>query len=295
MRTSEIQIRDPFIVPVASKRRYYLCGTTDRNCWDEQGGVGFDGYWSTDLEEWQGPFPLFRPPAGFWATGNFWAPEMHCFRGQYYLLASFKAPGVCRGTQVLLSAGGPLGPYLPISDGPVTPPTWECLDGTLFVDDADVPWMIFCHEWLQVNDGGMCAIRLTDDLTRAVGEPETLFTASSATWVRPTSWKCSDGTEKRGLVTDGPYLVRSQGRLLLLWSSFGVNGYAMGIAHSASGTLRGPWRQQAMPLYGKDGGHGMIFHTFDGRPMLTLHTPNVTPHERPVFLPLRETEETLIV
>lgn len=295
MKKSEIQIRDPFVVPVAAEGRYYLCGTTDVNTWDEKGGLGFDGYWSTDLEEWHGPFPLFRPQSDFWATGNFWAPEMHHVRGQYYLLASFKAPGVCRGTQVLRSAGGPLGPYMPISSGPVTPPAWECLDGTLFIDEAGGPWMVFCHEWVQVSDGEICAIRLAPDLTCAVGEPELLFLASSAPWVQQISRTGGDGAKRYGRVTDGPYLLRSQGQLLMLWSSFGKDGYALGIARSASGTLHGPWTQQAAPLYGKDGGHGMIFRAFDGRLMLSLHTPNATPHERPIFLPLHEVEGTLTV
>ena len=295
MKKSEIKIRDPFIVPVAAEGLYYLCGTTDDLCWDERGGVGFDGYWSRDLEEWHGPLALFRPPAGFWATGHFWAPEMHCFGGQYYLFASFKAPGVCRGTQVLRSAGGPMGPYAPVSSGPVTPAAWECLDGTLFVDDAGAPWMVFCREWLQVSDGGMYAVRLNADLTRAAGEPVLLFTASSAPWVREVKMKLGDGSEKCGLVTDGPFLVRSQGRLLLLWSSAGEHGYTMGIAHSTGGTIHGPWTQQTAPLFAKDGGHGMIFRTFEGRLMLTLHTPNTTPQERPVIFSLRETDGTLVV
>jgi hypothetical protein len=120
--------------------------------------------------------------------------------------------------------------------------------------------------------------RNSDDLARAVGEPRTLFTASSAPWVRQTSWDCKDGTRKQGLVTDGPYLVRSQGRLLLLGSSFGVDGYVMGIAHSESGTLHGPWQQQAAPLYAKDGGHGMIFRMFDGRLMRFCRIHEIQPY-----------------
>lgn len=295
MKISDIQMRDPFVVPVPAEGRYYLCGTTDLNCWDPTVGVGFDGYWSTDLSDWQGPFPLFRPPAHFWATGNFWAPEMHQFGGQFYLLASFKTPGRCRGTQALRSAGGPLGPYFPVSSGPVTPPKWECLDGTLFVDDAGEPWLVFCHEWVQVPDGEICAIRLSPDLARAVGGPELLFCASSAPWVREIHGKTKDGKPRSGRVTDGPFMLCHQGQLLMLWSSFGDQGYAMGLARSASGALHGPWTQQPAPLYGRDGGHGMIFRTFDGRLMLTLHTPNATPHERPVFLPLREAAGTLTV
>jgi len=279
VRKSEIHIRDPFVVPVAEERRYYLYGTTDLDCWQGK-ATGFDIYTSADLEIWEGPFPAFRPEPGFWADQNYWAPEVHRYRGRYFMFASFKADGVCRGTQVL-AADAPRGPFRPHSDGPVTPQGWECLDGTLFLDEAGDPWIIFCHEWVQVHDGEMCAIRLTGDLSAAAGIPLLLFHASEAPWGKKP--------EKIGFVTDGPFLYRARnGALLMLWSSFGAGGYAQGVARSTSGRIMGPWVQDPRPLYAEDGGHGMLFRTFGGRLMLSLHKPNKTPDERPLFLPLHE-------
>lgn len=284
VKTAEIHLRDPFVLPLAEEGRYYLYGTTDPDCWQGK-GVGFDAYRSADLENWEGPFPVFRPPTGFWADRNYWAPEVHRYGGRFFMFASFKAEGVCRGTQALV-ADSPLGPFLPHSAGPLTPRDWECLDGTLFVDEAGDPWLVFCHEWVQVHDGEMCAVRLAKDLRRAIGEPFLLFRASEAPWgVRP---------EGIGYVTDGPFLYRAQnGALLMLWSSFGAGGYAQGVARSTSGQILGPWIQEPEPLYAQDGGHGMVFRTFDGRLMLTLHRPNKTPDERPLFLPLRDEEGRL--
>ena len=62
----------------------------------------------------------------------------------------------------------------------------------------------------------------------------------------------------------------------------------MGFAVSPSGALCCPWEQQSVPLYGKDGGHGMIFRDFSGALYMTLHTPNDTPNERPLFVPVVE-------
>lgn len=107
---------------------------------------------------------------------------MHRYQGRYFLLASFKSPDAARGTQVLV-ADAPAGPYEPWSPGPITPAGWECLDGTLYVDPAGDPWIVYCHEWLQVVDGRMIAQRLSPDLREAVGEPIELFTASQAPWV----------------------------------------------------------------------------------------------------------------
>jgi arabinan endo-1,5-alpha-L-arabinosidase len=294
VKTSDIQIRDPFILVRRTEGRYVLFGTTDHALWHGP-GTGFDCYTSRDLAEWEGPIPAFRPPKGFWATTNFWAPEAHEYNGSFHLLATFKAEGRYRGTQVLRSVR-PEGPYLPISEGPVTPRDWECLDGTLHVDAQGRPWIVFCQEWQQVHNGGMHAMRLSDDLARAVAPPLFLFNASEAPWVRPIPDRpLEKGYRFPCYVTDGPFLHRmSDGTLLMLWSSAGAQGYAMGIARSVSGTVEGPWSQDASPLWSRDGGHGMVFRALDGRLFTSLHTPNDTPNERAAFFPLEERGGTLV-
>lgn len=79
----------------------------------------------------------------------------------------------------------------------------------------------------------------------------------------------------------------------MLWSSFSAGGYTTGIARSTSGGILGPWEQQPAPLYAGDGGHCMVFRSFDGQLFLALHRPNATPDERPQFIPLRESETSL--
>jgi arabinan endo-1,5-alpha-L-arabinosidase len=287
LKNADIHFRDPFVLPVMTEQQYYLYGTTVSQAWTVP-ATGLDYYTSPDLQSWEGPFSAFRPPTGFWADRNFWAPEVHVYRERYYLLASFKAEGVCRGTQIL-AADGPQGPFLPISDGPVTPRDWECLDGTLFVDAHDQPWMVFCHEWVQVGDGEVCALRLSDDLVSAIDQPHLLFHASEAPWAQEINSK-----GRIGYVTDGPFLHRlASGELIMLWSSFSMDDYTIGVARSASGEILGPWQQVPEPLYAEDGGHCMVFHTFDGQLRLAFHRPNRSPDERPQFVTLRETASSL--
>jgi beta-xylosidase len=209
------------------------------------------------------------------------------------MLATFNPRRGYRGTQVLASKQ-PEGPYLPWSDRAVTPPHWQCLDGTLHFDHSGAPWIVFCHEWCQIRNGSICARRLSADLRRAEGQAIHLFSATDAPWVRPLTdkengeWLPAHGRFP-AYVTDGPYLHRKpNGDLLLLWSSFGAKGYAMGLARSETGTIQGPWKQEARPIWKEDGGHGMIFRAFDNRLILTLHRPNQTPHERAVFHELTE-------
>jgi arabinan endo-1,5-alpha-L-arabinosidase len=160
------------------------------------------------------------------------------------------------------------------------------------VDDAGQPWLVYCHEWCQVGDGRIVAQRLADDLSSVIGDPTVLFRASQAPWVR------SFRMDRVAMVTDGPFLHRTQaGQLLMIWSSYDGRGYALGQAISESGQVTGPWKHDARPLISgeDDGGHGMLFRTFEGQLMLAVHRPNVTPNERAVFLPVEETAEGLRV
>ncbi|MGG1518693.1 glycoside hydrolase family 43 protein [Paenibacillus oryzisoli] len=282
---SEVQIRDPYVVPVPEEGKYYLFGSTDANIWGK--GTGFDVYVGTDLEHWEGPFPVFRPGEDFFSEENFWAPEVYPYGGRYYMFATFRRrDNKLLGTAVL-AADSLTGPFRLHSDGPVTPVDWPCLDGTLYVDEAGQPWMVFCHEWTQVLDGEICAVRLSADLREAVGEPIVLFRASEAPWVTRLDAKSTDAGDV--FVTDGAFLHRAEdGTLVLLWASFHENRYALGFAVSASGRIEGPWVHEPEALFQADGGHGMIFRAFDGQLMLTIHSPNRTPNERPLFLPVVE-------
>ncbi|MDT4762786.1 glycoside hydrolase family 43 protein [Sphaerochaeta sp. PS] len=290
---NDIQIRDPFIFVVPETGTYYLFGTTDKNPWNQK-GEGFDAYRSQDLESWEGPFRVFTPEPGFWGTHDFWAPEVHFFANRYYLLATFTSPSHTRGTQILVS-DAILGPYLPVVNQAITPKAWECLDGTLHVDAKGRPWMVFCHEWVQANDGEIWAMQLDNELTHGVGEPLLLFKASEANWTRSLLRRDGSGL-KDAHVTDGPFLYRqSDGKLTMLWSSLGEKGYAMGCAVSDNGLVTGPWRQIQQPLIDGDGGHGMVFCDLQGDLQVTYHTPNKTPFERFVFHQVHESPDGLVI
>jgi hypothetical protein len=77
------------------------------------------------------------------------------------------------------------GPYYPISQTnsqPLTPPDWDCLDGTLYIehtrgassqhpnipDTTSQTYLIFCHEFTQIGDGEICAIPVSSDLSTSL-------------------------------------------------------------------------------------------------------------------------------
>lgn len=274
MKLQDIYIRDPYVL--AYDGVYYMYGKTKV---DE---LNFYVYTSKNLTEWSTPKKVFTPPADFWADRDFWAPEVHIYNGKFYMLASFKSENHCRGTQILVS-DKPDGEFELLTDKPITPQAWECLDGTLYVDKKGKPHMIFCHEWTQIGDGTVCEIELSKDLKTSVTQPRVLWHASDKHGVI----NAVENIESK--VTDGPFLYRTgNGDLICIWSSFNKNGYAELISRSDNGDIDGNWSIDETPLFEKNGGHGMIFETFEGKHMFVMHSPNENPNERAVMYRLSD-------
>ncbi|MBO5059334.1 MAG: family 43 glycosylhydrolase [Clostridia bacterium] len=282
MKFCDIHIRDPFIM--ADGGKYYLYGSRASETWGKC--TGLDVYVSSDLENWSEPFEVFTRPEDFWSDRHFWAPEVHKYNDEYYMLVSFNSEDRHRGTQILKSTS-PMGPFLVHSEGPVTPTEWGCLDGTLYIEDG-VPYMVFCHEWEQVEDGEMCVIELTKDLKKAASEPKVLFRASEPKW--------SDGLAPGKYVTDGPFMYRTQnGRLIMIWSSFSNKNYCESLSYSDNGSILGNWIHDERLLFDNDGGHGMIFRTYNDDIMFIQHMPNNTPCERPHLFKIIEKDDSLYI
>ena len=277
----DIFIRDPYILPVEDNHTYYMYASSTTIGADGEKIGGVKVYKSRDLQHWTEPVQVCVIPEGNWSRGVVWAPEVHAYEAKYYLFATINS-GVewkaqkkdwvkytWRATQIF-RADSPEGPFEPLTNEPSTPADQMALDGTLWVEDGK-PYMIYCHEWVELGDGAMNVVELTPDLSARVSQPQKLFHASAASWSTGEETRSGD----RYYVTDGCFLYRSKtGKLLMIWSSFYNGQYAVGVAESLTGRVRGPWRQQQEPIFSSHGGHAMIFKTFDGRLCLTLHQPN---------------------
>ncbi|MGC9329972.1 MAG: glycoside hydrolase family 43 protein [Candidatus Hinthialibacter sp.] len=290
LSTPDICIRDPFVYADHESKTYLMYAQTENRIGGLGAGVGVEVYASPDLEHWSKPQLVFRKDKDFWGGHQIWAPEMHRIGDWFYLFVTFNGREGGRGTQILRSKKAK-GPFVVFSDQSNTPPEQCALDGTPWIDETGRHWMVYCHEWVQISDGAMRAIPMTSDFSKRDGESVLLFHASDAPWVK--SW---EGTEEEKYVTDGPCLYKTKnGKLLMLWSSFTGKGhtYAVGVAESESGKITGPWKQHAEPLFDKDGGHCMLFTTFEGQLTLALHQPNSGRNERARFFPLIEEDGML--
>lgn len=262
MDLESITIGDPFIFADIKTKTYYLFGTNEHH-----------GMWySKDLKTWHGPLQYLEWDKSSWIGDNpsIWAPEIHLYKGNYYCFVTFtnndSIRGVVNGRKLvrrdthILKGKTPAGPYKEFCSKDYLDGNKCTLDGTLWIERG-TPYMIYCYEWIQAIDGRMEAVQLKKNLKAPKGKPFELFKASDCKW--------NDDSP----VTDGPFLFRTKtGKLGMLWSSGSKSGYSQGVAYSESGTIRGPWVQDAETLTPQDHGHGMLFRTFEGRLLLVCHT-----------------------
>ena len=264
-----IYLSDPCILADEATRTYYMTGT---------GGLLWK---SKDLSQWEGPYRVAQTDPSSWMGTNpdIWAAELHSYHGKYYYFATFTNNAIpidtVNGTVIprrashILMSGHPDGPYRPMADPAYLPADKPTLDGTFWIDTDGHPYMIYCHEWLQNNNGTIEKIALKPDLSGTTGEGTVLFRASDSPWSRE---RINDEVMPNR-VTDGPWLFRTgTGRLGMLWTSWIYNVYTQGVAYSESGTLDGPWIQEKNPITPPNFGHGMLFRTFDGQWLLSAHS-----------------------
>lgn len=269
LNINDLRIRDPFIFANTSDSTYYLHANS--------GKKSIICYASRNLKTWRLCGEAFSPAPDFWGKYDFWAPDLYYYRGKYYMLVTFSSDKQKRGVSILVSDRPDRG-FTPVVNNALTNPEWMCIDGSLYIDKEGNPWLIYCHEWVEVNDGKIYAQRLAEDLTGTVGEPILLFKGSDAAW----TGMITSGA-KTGTVANSPYVYTAgNGRLVMIWSSYLKNGeYAVGQALSDSGNILGPWKNSPESL-NNDGGHAMIFYDFNGQMLMSYHT-----NEHPTRIVLR--------
>ena len=265
-----IRMSDPAILADKATNMYYMTGT---------GGMVWR---SNDLKLWEGPFVVTKFDKDSWMGERpaIWAAELHKIGDKYYYFATFtnhsvkidtvKGNVIERRACQVLRADNPMGPYEAFGDATYLPANRPTLDGTLWYDTDGKPYLVFCGEWLQNWNGTIEKIELKPDFSGTIGESKVLFRASDSPWSRERD---HDGKVTWNKVTDGPWLFRTAtGKLGMLWTSWVFGDYTQGVAYSESGTLDGPWVQEPEPITPPNFGHSMLFQTFDGQWMMSIHS-----------------------
>ncbi len=260
LRKTVCEIRDPFIL--SENGIYYMYGT------------GWQYYKNTSGDingEWTGPYSMVDWNRIKELLPDYeqqcWAPEVYKYGDAYYAITTYNSSerGGSVGTHkydgrgtVILRAETPEGPFTKWSDGLITPDSWDCIDGTLYIDDNGQPWLFFVHEWTSTDgEGGKFACaKLSSDLKTLISEPKDVFST--------------------GGVTDGCFIyTAANGDLLSLWSTYDDDyGYCVNVIRSKNG-IDGDWQFDDLlysSYYGNEsGGHGMLFTDTDGLMKMSFH------------------------
>ena len=127
-------------------------------------------------------------------------------------------------------------------------------------------------------------MRLTSDLTAAAEAPQLILTGKACGFAEELTY---EPTGAKGYVAEGPFVYRQpNGGLVLFWSTIGKNGYCVAANVSRHG-MKGTFEPHSV-LFDGDGGHCMVFCTYDGTLKMTFHRPNRTPDERAQIIDLTE-------
>jgi beta-xylosidase len=231
---SAIRLGDPYVLRDGG--RYLLYGTRARD--------GFRYYESTDLVSFAPGRYFYDIEERPYCTRSFWAPEVHRYRGSYYLVFSCEHRGGLLFPDkpvfrlALARSERPTGPFVDLRV-----PWFEsgdAIDPHLFVDDDGRPYLYFTR----VGREGPSAVArifgvaLTPDLVAPAGEPRLLL--------EPTpGWEIAN---PKNHTNEGPFVFKRGADYYLLYSAnhYLDPHYATGYARARSPL--GPFTKAPRPV-----------------------------------------------
>ena len=230
--------------------------------------VGLTVYTSTDLKEWlpdQGRDKFGRAYVNGNGFGSrlFWAPEMHKYKGKYYLFHSAEE-------KVTVDVGdSPLGPFRNPEKKPFFPE--GNIDNSFFLDDDGTPYMLYAHFYAG-NEVWIC--ELEKDLLHAKPETQRKLIRAEEDW----EMNRADPRFAKWSIAEGPCLVKKDGLYWLTYSSHHVIDDNYNVCLATATSVKGPYVKQGKgPILAPRGrykctGHHSLFKDKDGNWKIVFHS-----------------------
>jgi len=224
---------DPTVLRVGNV--FYVASTT-------LGGLSLPMMTSTNLRTWM-PHDDAMPAGAAWAQTKTtkagrvywptWAPSLAGVSPGHYV-AAYAVPQATDGRRCIsvAQAGGPLGPFVDRTTGPLTCGIRAAIDPQIF-RDRGVTWLLY--KWAASPDR-LVVRRMTSSATAfAPGSRNFSLLAPRLAW--------------EGDTVENPAMIRFRGRLYLFYSAnkFATSKYATGYAICT--TVTGPCRRMGRLLY----------------------------------------------
>ena len=220
-------IGDPFVLPNSGLYHMFATGAQ----------IGFFHWSSSDLITFERDKALKRSS---WVHSDFWAPEVFAWKGRYVMLYTGRWKKNHSLRIGVAFSDTPEGPYSDPLGEPLFDFGYAAIDGTLTVDDAGTPYLIYSRDCSEnyVNgrhESHLYGVQLSEDLMSTVGDP-VLLTVPDA------PWETASGEYRWN---EGPAVLRHAGKYYLFYSAnyYASKEYGVGVA--VSDAPLGPYVKQA--------------------------------------------------
>ena len=260
---------DPFVIALDGGYVAYGTGSVP-------GGRHFEVMRSADLVNWTSVGGALEPLGEPWAT-DYWAPEVACVDGTYFLYYSAGTGDKNHGLRVA-TAGSAHGPFA--DRGIVlTPGERFAIDPHPFQDDDGQWYLYFAHDVLEGDRvGTTVAVDRLVGMTGLAGEQRTLLRASHDWQIYRRS------REMYGRVYDwhtleGPFVRKREGRYYLFYSGGAWTEPTYGVSYAVADAPTGPFQEpvtgpvvlQTVPDRVVGPGHASIVQGPDGADYIVYH------------------------
>jgi GH43 family beta-xylosidase len=214
-------IGDPYVLQYGGQ--YYLYATSS--------SIGFKVWESPNLVDWEpkGLALNSYDSGNNWGKGNFWAPEVKFFKGEFYMV--YSAIGDNGKMKIRIArSDNPLGPFINWSPPFLETNPYSYIDGDMFIDGNRV-YLYFvkdCSENI-VNGKHVSQIyvaELNDQLTNFISDPKIILSPDQ-------QW---EGLGSDWMWNEGPFVMKHENTYYLLYSAnfYASPDYSIGVATANS-------------------------------------------------------------
>ncbi|HTW94072.1 MAG TPA: glycoside hydrolase family 43 protein [Tepidisphaeraceae bacterium] len=229
---------DPFVFRVGNEYYAYGTGPADAE------GKEFPILRSVDLVHWESLGGALIRLAHSNAN-NYWAPEAIERDGRFLLYYSASTSRSDEDQRLRLAiADSPRGPYRD-SGKLLLPETGFSIDANPFVDPRDNKAYLFFGMDFESDEPygtGISVVRLSDDMTEAVGEIKSIIRASAPWQVYERQRQYKGRLWAEWNCVEGPFVIFHDGRYYCFYSGGAWYGSEYGVGFAEADHPMGPWR-----------------------------------------------------
>jgi beta-xylosidase len=264
---------------------YFAIGTGEREAEGHPSERVFPLLRSRNFRDWEPAGRAMRRPDP--ALGdNFWAPEIACCDGVFYLYYSVGF-GDKRHQLRVATSESPVGPYTDCNCSLMDPDTCPfAIDASPFLDDDGRWYLFFAHDYLDEQDGRVgtaLAMAPLKNMTELDGQARTVLRARHD-WQRFQANRFMYDRVYDWHTLEGPAVCKREGRYYCFYSAGRWENETYGVDYAVADQVLGPYSDEGnasgprvlrtVPgkligpghnslLTGPDGAEWIVYHAWD--------------------------------